>query len=368
MRQVLHVVGARPNFMKVAPLHRALARVPGITQRLIHTGQHHDSSMSDVFFKELDLPPPSLHLDIHGGHHGEATGRMLIELERICLELRPELISVVGDVNSTLAASLVAAKLQIPLAHVEAGLRSGDRSMPEEINRIVTDRLADLCLTPSPDADAHLRREGVEESRIRRVGNIMVDTLLSLRERALRRDALERLGLRPGAYALCTLHRASNVDSDEQLGELMQTLVEISERIPLVFPVHPRTAKALQRIGLADRLARATRLKLIEPQGYLDFLCLSAQARLVLTDSGGLQEETTVLGIPCLTLRNSTERPITVEEGTNQIVGTVPEDILAAVEDVLARGGKRGRVPALWDGHTAERIAQLYAELLDAPS
>lgn len=368
MRQVLHVVGARPNFMKVAPLHRALARMPGITQRLIHTGQHHDASMSDVFFKELDLPPPSLHLDIHGGHHGETTGRMLMELERICLEQRPELISVVGDVNSTLAAALVAAKLQIPLAHVEAGLRSGDRSMPEEINRMVTDRLADLCLTPSPDADAHLRREGVDEARIRRVGNIMVDTLLTLRERALRRDALERLGLRPGSYALCTLHRASNVDTQEQLQELMQTLLDISERIPLVFPVHPRTAKALERTGLSDTLARTPRLKLIEPQGYLDFLCLSAQARLVLTDSGGLQEETTVLGIPCLTLRPSTERPITVEEGTNQIVGTAPEDILAAVEDVLARGGKRGRIPALWDGHTAERIAQLYAELLDAPS
>lgn len=364
MKKVLHIVGARPNFMKVAPLQRALAQVPRISQSLVHTGQHHDAVMSDVFFRELDMPPPNLHLDIHGGAHGEATGRMLTELERLCLKERPDLISVVGDVNSTLAGALVAAKLCIPLAHVEAGLRSGDRTMPEEVNRLVTDRLADLCLTPSPDADAHLRREGVEEARIRRVGNVMVDTLQAQRARALSRDTLTRLGLNPGHYAVCTLHRAGNVDRDEALRELMEALAAVSRMVPLVFPVHPRTRQAMARAGLDATLSEAPDLRLIEPQGYLDFLALTAQARLVLTDSGGLQEETTVLGIPCLTLRETTERPITVEEGTNELVGTRREAILEAVARVLKTGGRRGRIPELWDGHTAERIAVEYDRLL----
>jgi len=289
---------------------------------------------------------------------------MLTELERLCLKERPDLISVVGDVNSTLAGALVAAKLCIPLAHVEAGLRSGDRTMPEEVNRLVTDRLADLCLTPSPDADAHLRREGVEEARIRRVGNVMVDTLQAQRARALSRDTLTRLGLNPGHYAVCTLHRAGNVDRDEALRELMEALAAVSRMVPLVFPVHPRTRQAMARAGLDATLSEAPDLRLIEPQGYLDFLALTAQARLVLTDSGGLQEETTVLGIPCLTLRETTERPITVEEGTNELVGTRREAILEAVARVLKTGGRRGRIPELWDGHTAERIAVEYDRLL----
>jgi UDP-N-acetylglucosamine 2-epimerase (non-hydrolysing) len=364
MRKVLHIVGARPNFMKVAPIQRALARHPNLDQRLVHTGQHHDPGMSDVFFRELGIAAPDRHLDIHGGGHGEATGRMLMELERICVDERPDLISVVGDVNSTLAGALVAAKLCIPLAHVEAGLRSGDRRLPEEVNRLVTDRLADLCLTPSPDADAHLRREGVEEGRIHRVGNVMVDTLRDFHVQALQRDTLTPLGLTPRGYAVCTLHRGGNVDSEDTLGPLIRALAEVSRRLPIVFPVHPRTRKALEKSGLGPLVEEAPGLRLIEPQGYLDFLCLTAQARLVLTDSGGLQEETTVLGVPCLTLRASTERPITVEEGTNQLVGTDPRAILAAVHALLDGKQKTGRIPELWDGRTGERIAALYARTL----
>jgi UDP-N-acetylglucosamine 2-epimerase (non-hydrolysing) len=363
-KKVLHIVGARPNFMKVAPLHRAIRESGRLEQLLVHTGQHYDVKMSDVFFTDLGLPAPDIHLGVGGGRHGEMTGRMMIELEKVCLEHKPDLVSVVGDVNSTLAGALVASKLCIPLSHVEAGLRSGERYAPEEINRLVTDRLADLCLTPSRDADAHLRREGVDESRIHFVGNIMIDPLLAAREGAQRLPTLSQLGVEPGKYVAATLHRAQNVDDPAVFRGLLEALAKVSERAPVVFPVHPRTRKLMREQGLDGFAAQYPNLKLVEPLGYLEFLCVTSQARLMLTDSGGLQEETTALGVPCLTLREATERPITVEVGTNLVVGTDKQRILTEAFRVLDGKGKEGRVPELWDGRTGERCAALYEKLL----
>jgi UDP-N-acetylglucosamine 2-epimerase (non-hydrolysing) len=273
---------------------------------------------------------------------------------------------VVGDVNSTLAGALVASKMGIRIAHVEAGLRSFDPRMPEEINRVLTDRIADLLLTPSPDADAHLLKEGIDPSRIHRVGNVMIDTLLASKARAEQLSTPQELGLTPGGYAVCTLHRASNVDDPKVLGGLLSALAHVSARLPVLFPVHPRTRKMLADPGLSGMLERSPGLRLVEPMGYLEFLALTSQARLILTDSGGLQEESTALGVPCLTLRENTERPITVEQGTNLVVGTEPARIRAEADRVLDGHGKKGRVPALWDGHTAERIADLYERVLGA--
>lgn len=351
--------------MKVAPIHRALLGRP-VRQRLVHTGQHHDVKMSDVFFVDLGMPTPDVHLGVSTGSHAQQTARVMIELERIFLEEKPDLVSVVGDVNSTLAAALVAAKLQIPVSHVEAGLRSFDRTMPEEVNRLVTDQIADILLTPSPDGDANLLREGVAPERIFRVGNVMIDTLLASRERALRLPTLQDFNISPGQYAVCTLHRPSNVDDPKVFEPLLRALGEISQKITVLFPVHPRTRKNIDEQGLSSMLQRSPQLRLIEPLGYLDFLSLTAQAKLILTDSGGLQEESTALNIPCLTLRQNTERPITVEVGSNQVVGTKPERILDAAYKVLAGTGKQGRVPELWDGHAAERIADVYVRFLSA--
>jgi len=360
MKKILHVVGARPNFMKVAPIYKAIRRRGNLEQRLVHTGQHYDEKMSDVFFADLGLPAPDVHLGIGSGSHGEQTGRLLIALEEVFVAERPGLVSVVGDVNSTLAAALVAAKMGIPVSHVEAGLRSFDRAMPEEINRIVTDALADLLLTPSEDADENLRREGVSPARIHRVGNVMIDSLLAARDQAARLPALAQLGLSPRAYAVCTLHRPSNVDDPEVLGGLIGALGDLSRELPVIFPVHPRTRKVIAGAGLSEAAARHPALRLVEPMGYLEFLALTSQARLVLTDSGGLQEETTALGVPCLTLRENTERPITVSVGTNLVVGNDPARVRAEAQKILGGAGKRGRIPELWDGHTAERIAALY--------
>jgi UDP-N-acetylglucosamine 2-epimerase (non-hydrolysing) len=366
MKKVLHIVGARPNFMKVAPIHRAIRERGALAQILVHTGQHYDVKMSDVFFTDLGMPAPDVHLGIGSGSHTEQTARVMLELEKVFTQEKPDLVSVVGDVNSTLAGALVAAKMGIKLAHVEAGLRSGDLTMPEEINRLLVDRISDLLLTPSADADANLLREGIAPERIRMVGNVMIDSLLSAREQALRLSTLKDLGLTPRGYAVCTLHRASNVDDEGTLRGLLSALGHVASRLPVVFPVHPRTRKRIADLGLGPTLDRTPGLRLVDPMGYLEFLALTSQARLVFTDSGGLQEETTVLGIPCLTVRENTERPITVDVGTNLVVGTNPAHIQREADRILDGHEKKGRVPDRWDGRTGERIAQLYEETLGA--
>jgi UDP-N-acetylglucosamine 2-epimerase (non-hydrolysing) len=361
-RKILHVVGARPNFMKIDPLMRAIEAAGFAAQRLLHTGQHYDVALSDVFFTDLGMRRPDIQLGVGSGSHAEQTGKVMIAFEKVCLEERPDLVVVAGDVNSTLACAIDCAKLRIPCAHVEAGLRSFNLDMPEEVNRLVTDRLCDILFTPSPDADENLRREGTPEARIFRVGNLMIDTLLAHLARARSTGAPAKLGVEPGKYAVLTLHRPSNVDDRRVLAALLDALDEIQRELPIVFPVHPRTRKRLEEWGLGGRLAAMGALKLCEPLGYLEFLGLTAQARLVLTDSGGLQEETTGLGVPCLTLREETERPITVSEGTNTLVGGEVRSIVAEVQEVIAGRGKSGRIPALWDGKAAERAAAALRE------
>jgi UDP-N-acetylglucosamine 2-epimerase (non-hydrolysing) len=352
---ILTIVGARPNFMKAAPVHRAF-EARGVPHAIVHTGQHYDDAMSKVFFDDLAMPRPAVYLGVGSGSHAAQTAAVMVGLEKVFLEHRPRLVNVVGDVNSTLAASLVAAKLCIPVAHVEAGLRSRDRAMPEEINRLVTDAISDLLLTPSPDADENLRAEGQDPRRVVCVGNVMIDTLFMQLERARAIDYPGRLGLRAGGYGVVTLHRPSNVDDAATFERLLAALLDVQRDLPLVFPVHPRTRARLLDFELGARLEAAPGFHLVEPLGYLEFLSLTSGARLVLTDSGGLQEETTALGIPCLTLRENTERPITVEEGTNVVVGTDDARIRAEAAEVLAGRGKQGRVPALWDGRASERI------------
>jgi len=348
MRPVMLVAGARPNFVKLAPVLRELdrRRVPNV---LVHTGQHYDAAMSDVFFDELGIRPPEHHLDVGSASHAVQTARIMEAFEPIVEQLRPGWVVVFGDVNSTVACALVAAKLGVRVAHVEAGLRSGDWSMPEEVNRLVTDRLSHLLLSPSADGVANLRAEGYGDDRIELVGNVMVDSLLANVERARARPVLADLGLEPGGYALLTLHRPSNVDDPGVFGGIMGSIAKLAVDLPVVYPVHPRARPAL------DALGAPTGLLAVEPVGYLDAVALQASARLVLTDSGGLQEETTVLGVPCLTLRTTTERPITIDEGTNELVGVDPAAIDAAVRRVLA-SPPPARRPALWDGHAAGRI------------
>ena len=355
---VILVVGARPNFMKIAPIHAELAR-RGIAQILLHTGQHYDENMSKVFFDDLGMPQPDIYLGIGSGSHAVQTAKVMVEFEKVCNEHKPSMVVVVGDVNSTVACSMVCAKEWIPCAHVEAGLRSFDREMPEEINRLVTDAIADLLLTPSPDGDENLRKEGVAEERIKRVGNIMIDSLFNNLERSKSSTIHADLGLEKGTYGVLTLHRPSNVDEKDAFMRILTALEQIGERIPLVFPLHPRTRIRAEEFGLTERLESIPNIVLTGPAGYLDFVALMAESKLVLTDSGGLQEETTALGIPCLTLRENTERPITVTEGTNTIVGNTTDVILDAANDILDNGGKAGRIPDLWDGHTAERIADI---------
>ncbi|WP_242606480.1 non-hydrolyzing UDP-N-acetylglucosamine 2-epimerase [Protofrankia symbiont of Coriaria ruscifolia] len=347
---VLFVAGARPNFMKVAPVLAATVGRGAVTT-LVHTGQHYDAAMSGVFFDELGLRAPDHFLDVGSGSHAGQTAGVMTAFEPLLALVRPDVVVVVGDVNSTLACALVAAKSGIPLAHVEAGLRSRDWSMPEEVNRVVADRISDLLFATSPDAAGNLRREGYRPDQIHLVGNVMVDTLLANIERARARPTLSRLGLRAGEYGLVTLHRPANVDDPGVLAGLLGALGTVAERCPLVFPLHPRT-----RARVEGRLPAG--VTTLPPAGYLDFLALQVGARVVLTDSGGVQEETTVLGVPCLTLRDTTERGITVAEGTNQVIGTDPERIVAAAADVLACP-PRPRRPALWDGHAGERIAEI---------
>ncbi|MBW2378374.1 MAG: UDP-N-acetylglucosamine 2-epimerase (non-hydrolyzing) [Deltaproteobacteria bacterium] len=360
----VHVVGVRPNFMKIAPIMSALGRHMDVEQLLVHTGQHYDARMSQVFFDDLDIPRPDVNLGLGSAQHESQTGTMMVALERLFTEVQPDCVVVVGDVNSTMAAALVSAKLGIMCAHVEAGLRSFDRSMPEEINRLVTDRVADLLLTPSADADENLSAEGVPETSIHRVGNVMIDTLLSHLDRAKQLPTLDAVGVEPGAYALVTLHRPSNVDDPVVLRSLLAALEWVQDRVAIVFPLHPRTRRRLEEFSLLERAAAMPNVDLTEPLGYLDFLALTASAKLVLTDSGGLQEETTVLGIPCLTLRSCTERPVTVSVGTNTVVGSDPQRIQAVVREILAGRGKTGSVPELWDGRASQRAADVLIDNL----
>ncbi len=353
---LLHVVGARPNFMKAAPVMRALAERNGMAQILVHTGQHYDANMSEVFFQQLGLPKPDVNLEVGSGSHAVQTAEIMVRLEPVLLEHRPDLVLVYGDVNSTVAAALVCAKLLIPVGHVEAGLRSFDRTMPEEINRLLTDQIADLLFTPSEDGDENLLREGVAPEKIHLVGNVMIDTLVRLLPIAETEGGvlLSRLGLRPQNYGVVTLHRPSNVDEPERLRELIETLNGISRDLPLIFPVHPRTRRQILSLNLDSN---TTQLRLSEPMGYLDFLGLQRQARLVITDSGGIQEETTYLGVPCLTLRENTERPVTVTMGTNILVGRDMVRLRTETERILKWGGtsRPGTATVGWPRRRADR-------------
>ena len=363
--RVLNVVGARPNFMKMAPLVREL-QARGISQTLLHTGQHYDANMSKVFFDDLGMPEPDIYMGIGSGSHAEQTARVMIEFEKICANERPDLVVVVGDVNSTLACSIVAAKAWIPVAHVESGLRSFDLHMPEEINRMVTDRLAEILLTPSADGDENLLREGVPPARIHRVGNIMIDSLFANLDRARSSDVLDRLSLEQRGYGVLTLHRPSNVDDPETLLRILKAVHGVSESLPIVFSCHPRTASRLENLDGYAAVRDTGAVRLLGPLGYLDFLRLVSESRLVLTDSGGLQEETTALKIPCLTIRENTERPITITEGTNVLVGSDPDLIRSETVRALACDERESRVPDLWDGHTAARIVDVFEQWWNA--
>jgi UDP-N-acetylglucosamine 2-epimerase (non-hydrolysing) len=362
--RILAVAGARPNFMKIAALLRELRLRPGFEVLLAHTGQHYDEGMSQRFFTELGIPEPDVDLGVGSGSHAWQTGEILKRIEPVLQQMRPDGIVVVGDVNSTLAGALAAVKLGIPVAHVEAGLRSFDPSMPEETNRKLTDAISRWLFTTEPSAQRNLLREGIPVERIHFVGNVMIDTLRTHLEAVRSLDTLERLGLEPQRYAVLTLHRPSNVDDPVRLRRLFAALEEIHGEIPILFPVHPRTRSSIER-----RLGgSAPRLCLTEPLGYPDFLRAMADAKLVLTDSGGIQEETTALGVPCLTLRDNTERPVTVSEGTNTLVGSDPATLRTEVRKILQGGGKRGRVPERWDGRAAARIADVLGSDLGEPA
>lgn len=349
--------------MKIAPVIEEMRRrADRIESVLVHTGQHYDETMSDSFFEDLAIPRPDINLGIGSASHAEQTARIMIAFEQVLNEQRPDWVVVVGDVNSTMAATLVASKMSVRVAHVEAGLRSRDRTMPEEINRLVTDALADLLLTPSRDADENLLSEGIAPEKIRFVGNVMIDTLFRNLDRAHASKTLDRFGLRSGEFCAMTLHRPSNVDDKSTLTGILDALEAIGQRLPIVFPVHPRTRARLEEFGLMERIEKQAALILTEPLGYLDFLQLYSNSRLVLTDSGGIQEETTALGIPCLTLRRNTERPITVTEGTNAIVGNDPETIKREALAALETQTRSGRVPEFWDGQAARRIVDAIEE------
>ncbi|MGE0144520.1 MAG: non-hydrolyzing UDP-N-acetylglucosamine 2-epimerase [Planctomycetota bacterium] len=356
--KIVNVVGARPNFMKVAPIMDAYRRHSNIEPLLVHTGQHYDERMSDLFFRELGMPRPDVNLEVGSGSHAKQTADIMVRFEPVLLEHKPDAVLVVGDVNSTIACGLVAVKLGIRLIHVEAGLRSGDRSMPEEINRILTDSISDLLFCTERSGMENLAREGVSAQRAHMVGNCMVDTLLRNLQRARESDVLKRLGLEERGYVVVTLHRPSNVDDPAALARLLTIFEEVQKNFRIVFPVHPRTRQRLAADGLRQRVEAMKGLILLEPAGYLDFVRLCDAARLVLTDSGGIQEETTIMGVPCITLRENTERPVTCEIGTNQLVGNDPERALAAYQAVLAGTAGKGSIPPLWDGRAAERIAE----------
>ncbi|VUZ84799.1 UDP-2,3-diacetamido-2,3-dideoxy-D-glucuronate 2-epimerase [Candidatus Methylomirabilis lanthanidiphila] len=350
---ILHVVGARPNFMKLAPVYAALQDRAGVRQTVVHTGQHYDAAMSEVFFRELGLPAPDINLEVGSHSHAQQTAAIMMRFEPVLLTAKPDVVLVYGDVNSTVAAALVASKLLVPIAHVEAGLRSFDRTMPEEINRLLTDSLADLLLTPSVDAHENLAREGIPSSKIRFVGNVMIDTLVRLLPRAVVPEEVNGLS----HYALVTLHRPSNVDEPEMLARVLKALEEIAKEMPVIFPIHPRTRQRIEGFGLTA--GNGNGIRLLNPLPYLGFLGLQRQAAVVITDSGGIQEETTFLGVPCITLRTTTERPVTVTEGTNTLIGDAPERLHPEVMAILGGRRKAGRIPPLWDGQAAKRIADI---------
>jgi UDP-N-acetylglucosamine 2-epimerase (non-hydrolysing) len=355
--KIINVVGARPNFMKMAPIIEALNRYPDLFEHLlIHTGQHYDALMSRAFFEDLGMPRPDIDLGVGSGSHAEQTAQVMVKFEQVCLEQQPDLVIVVGDVNSTMACTITAKKLGIEVAHVEAGLRSRDMDMPEEINRLCTDVLCGYLFTTDEGANRNLLAEGVAEEKIVFVGNVMIDTLLRHKAMAEQLDVVGDMGLERGSYATLTMHRPSNVDDRDTLEGILQALNEIGRQLPIVFPMHPRTRKMVDEFGLQSYLQPSNGIILTEPLGYLEFLHLNMNARLVLTDSGGLQEETTVLGVPCITLRFNTERPITCERGTNVLVGNRKADILAAFDAVMAGKVGQGEVPEKWDGKAAERI------------
>lgn len=367
---ILSVVGARPNFMKVAPLHRAFAKPDAaalaehkVEHKIVHTGQHYDAAMSDAFFRDLEMPEPAYFLGVGSGSHAEQTAKVMVEFEKVCLEAKPALVLVVGDVNSTIAATLTATKLGIPVAHVEAGLRSGDRTMPEELNRIATDALSDYAFVTEQSGVDNLLRENFRKERLYLVGNTMIDSLHFALPKARQSTILPELGVAPEEYALVTLHRPSNVDDAVQLQALTEMLLDATSECAVVFPVHPRTRKNLERFGLLERIAQNPRFILTEPQGYVNFLALMMNACFVMTDSGGVQEETTALGVPCLTLRTTTERPITSELGTNILVPPTQENIHAALRNALKgifrQDSVQPSVPPLWDGKSAERIVTI---------
>ncbi len=360
MKKILSVVGARPNFMKVAPIHRAFARyAASIDHSICHTGQHYDAAMSDAFFNDLEMPAPRYFLGVGSGSHAEQTARVMVEFEKVLLDAQPDLVIVVGDVNSTIACVLTAAKLHIATAHVEAGLRSFDRTMPEEINRMATDAICDYCFVTEQSGLDHLLHDGFPEERTFFVGNTMIDSLHYALDKANQSSIVQDLKLEPKKYVLMTIHRPSNVDDEAQLRMLLELFCELSAERDVVFPVHPRTRKNIQSFGMEELLAKHPRVHLIDPQGYVPFLALMKNADFVMTDSGGIQEETTALGVGCITLRTTTERPVTVELGTNILIHPTALNMRREIDRMLHHTRKVGTVPLLWDGHAADRIAEI---------
>jgi len=357
-KRIFLVAGARPNFMKIAPLYEVMKNSARLQPVIVHTGQHYDKNMSQVFFRELGLPKPHIYLGVGSGSHAVQTAKIMVEFEKVCLKKKPAMVLVVGDVNSTLACSVVSSKLLIPIAHIEAGLRSFDRAMPEEINRIVTDSLSDYLFTTCRDANRNLEKEGVKRNKIFFAGNVMIDSLGRFIKEAEKRKTFRKFSLKDGEYALLTLHRPSNVDDKATLEKILKTMAKISMKTKIIFPAHPRTKKQIEKYKLKKYL-RVGNIEVIEPVGYLDALNLMKHSRFVLTDSGGMQEETTVLGVPCITMRENTERPITVTQGTSTLVGNNPAKITRAVNQILNGKYKKGRVPELWDGKSARRIAKI---------
>jgi UDP-N-acetylglucosamine 2-epimerase (non-hydrolysing) len=362
--KIINVVGARPNFIKIAPLMEAYKAQPAIQSLLVHTGQHYDQTMSDLFFRDLGISEPDVNLGVGSDTHAAQTARIMMAFEPVILQEKPDAVVVVGDVNSTIACGLVAVKMGVKLVHVEAGLRSRDRSMPEEINRLLTDAISDLLFCTEQSGVENLRREGIAREKVFLVGNVMIDTLLRNLAKAEKSSSLDRYGLEPGRYAVLTLHRPSNVDVPAVLGRILDALAEIQRELPILFPIHPRTRKELEKSPLGRRMAEMPNIRMTDPVGYLEFLKMTSSAKIVLTDSGGIQEETTILKVPCLTLRENTERPITVEVGSNQVVGTDTQRILAAYRTVMSGKGRQPQVPPLWDGHAAQRIVQILVQKL----
>jgi len=360
LKRVLNIVGARPNFMKIAPIHREMQKSDNhLEPILIHTGQHYDKRMSKFFFDDLGMPKPDEFLGVGSGSHAEQTARVMVEFEKVCLKYKPDLVQVVGDVNSTMACSITAKKLWIPVAHVEAGLRSFDREMPEEINRLTTDAISDYLFVSEINGELNLKNEGTDPGKMHYVGNVMIDSLINFLDKAESSDVMQENNLAGNDFVLVTMHRPSNVDEEKNLTKIIQAFEEISQDIKIIFPIHPRAEKNLERFGLLEKAKSMQNLMLLPPLGYLDFIQLEKNARFVITDSGGLQEETTYLGIPCLTVRDNTERPITVQIGTNEIVGTDMDKLIRYSKQIIKGDWKKGEIPKYWDGRTAERIVNV---------